>query len=316
MITEALYLTLSSSGDASGNGLTWEKELIYIGEFVKGDVKFNVTEKLIDHWVKEFSAMSQHGFKVKLPVEHTFDPEQNRGHIVSLSKKLDSKGRIALFGAIEFLDAEAAKLAHSTDVSIYSPPTYTMGNGYTANRPITHVALTDYPVVPGLDPFETLAASLKEVMKMSMKDLADKLGLTVPAEVTDEAAIAELIMAEMQKLKDAVAAASGGASQGDQQKTSALEASMTSMMKELRASKIDGLVSACKLTPAEAASWKKTYVQAETISLSNVDGFDAAFSLAQQRQAFTAPGEKTSPQAKFDPNNNPLMADAKRRTGA
>jgi hypothetical protein len=314
MILDALYLTLSAQGDVTGDGLVFEKELIYVDTFTKGDVEFNVTEKLIDHWVAESKKMMEQGFKIKLPVEHTFDPEKNRGHVTSLSKRLDSKGRIGMFGRLEFLTAEDAKLAKSTDVSIYSPPSYQMGNGYTANRPITHVALTDYPVVPGLDPFETLAASLKEVMKMSMKDLADKLGITIPAEVTDDAAIADMIMAEMQKLKDAASAAA--ASNSDQQKTSALEASMKSMMKELRSAKIDSLVSACKLTPAEAASWKKTYVSAEAISLSATDGFDSAFSLAQQRQAFTVPGEKTGQQSSFDPNTNPLMKDAKRRTGA
>lgn len=312
MILDALYLTLSADGDVSGEGLVYEKELIYVGTFVKGDLKFNVTEKLIDNWVKEAAAMGQHGFKIKLPVEHTFDPEKNRGHVTALSKKLDSEGRIGLFGRLEFLTAEDAKLAKSTDVSIYSPPSYQMGNGYNATRPITHVALTDYPVVPGLDPFETLAASLKEVMKMSMKDLAEKLGLTIPAEVTDEAAIADMIMAEMQKLKDAVAASQGGPSQD--QKT--LEASMKSMMKELRGAKIDALVSGCKLTPAEAASWKKTYVSSEAISLSNTDGFESAYALAQQREAFTVPGEKTKSQSNFDPNTNPLLKDAKRRIGA
>jgi len=311
MILDALYLTLSAEGDVSGDGLVFEKEVIYVGTFTKGDVEFHVTEKLIDHWVKEFEAMSQHGFKVKLPVEHTFDPEKNRGHAIAFSKKLDSKGRIGLFAKLEFLDAEAAKLAHSTDVSIYSPPTYQMGNGYTANRPITHVALTDYPVVPGLDPFETLAASLKEVMEMSMKDLAEKLSMSIPAEVTDDAGIADLIVAEMARLK---AAAADATKPSD--KTAVMEASMTKMMKELRAAKIDSLVTACKLTPAEATQWKKTYAEADAISFSVNDGFDAAFSLAVHRAPITTLGEKTPSQHKFDPNNNPLIADAKRRTGA
>lgn len=314
-MTQALYLTLSAPADVTGDGLTWEKELIYVGEFTKGDVIFNVTESLIDNWVKESVAMAEHGFKIKLPVEHTFDPERNRGHVLSLIKKRDSKGRIGLFGRLEFLTKDDAKLARSTDVSVYSPPSYQMGNGYTANRPITHVALTDYPVVPGLDPFETLAASLYEVMKMSMKDLAEKLGMTVPAEVTDEAAIAELIMAEMQKLKDAVDAATASASNTNTESQKAIEASMKSMMLELRSAKIESLVAACKITPAEASSWKKAYATG-ALSLSVNDGFDTAFSLAQQRSAFTAPGEKTGQQASLDPNKNPLLKDAQRRKGA
>jgi hypothetical protein len=315
MIIDALYLTLSAKGDVSGEGLVFEKELIYVDTFTKGDVEFHVTEKLIDHWVAESKKMIELGFKIKLPIEHTFDPEKNRGHVTMLSKRLDSQGRIGMFGRLEFLTVEDAKLAKSTDVSIYSPPSYQMGNGYTANRPITHVALTDYPVVPGLDPFATLAASLKEVMKMNMKDLAEKLGIAVPAEVTDEVAIGDLIAAEMQKLKDAVDSATQAASNAGNSDQKEMAASMRSMMRDLRSAKIDGLVSACKLTPAEASSWKKTYVS-DAISLSTTDGFDSAFSLAQERQPFTNVGEKTGQQRSFNPDTNPLIKDAKRRTGA
>lgn len=311
MITDALYLTMSGSLDVAGSGLIWEKEVIYVAEFTKGKQEFRVDEKLIDHWIKEFGVMSQHGFRVKLPVEHTFDPEKNRGHAIAFTKKLDSKGRIGMFATLEFLDAEAAKLARSTDVSIYSPPTYQMGNGYTANRPITHVALTDYPVVPGLDPFETLAASLKEVMEMSIKDLAAKLSMSIPAEVTDDDAISELIVAEVTKLRSAAADATK-----PNDKTAAMEASMTKMMKELRSTKIDALVLDCKLTPAEATQWKKTYSEPTTVSFSVNDGFDSAFSLAAQRTPIAKLGEKTASQYNFDPETNPLMKDAKRRAGA
>jgi len=310
MIYKALWLSSHAASDVSGTDLVFEKELIYVGTFVKGDVKFSVTEDLIDHWVNEFEKMKQSGFKIKLPVEHTFDPEKNRGHAIELSKRVDSKKRIGLFAKLEFIDAEAARLAKSTDVSIYVPPSYQLGNGYTFNRPITHVALTDYPVVPGLDPFETLAASLYEESSMSIKDLAEKLGITVPAEVTDEAAIVELIMAEMQKLKDAAAQAAS-----KQEPDPALQASMINIIHDARLAKIDGLVAACKLTPAEATQWKQAYAKKEALSLSQSDGFDMAFSLAQSRQPFTTLGEVTRKQTTLDPKDNPLMRDAQRRAG-
>jgi hypothetical protein len=314
MIHKALFLTCSTT-DFSGSGLLYDKELIYVGEFVKGDVEFSVTEELIDHWVTEFQKMATQGFKAKLPVEHTFDPEKNRGHVVALSKKVDSKGRIALFGKLEFVDADAAKLARSTDVSIYAPPSYTMGNGYTANRPITHVALTDYPVVPGLDPFETLAASLFEESSMNIKDLADKLGITVPAEVTDEAAIVELIVSEVEKMRKATETKPADPAPVAASADPAIAASMAALMFDARVAKIDGLVAACKLTPAEATSWKASYAKKEALSLSNNDGFDVAFSLAQARQPFTVVGEKTRQQSNLDPAANPLLKDAMRRKG-
>lgn len=296
----------------SDDGLLFNKELIYVGQFSKGEHEFNITEADIDNWVSEYAVMSAYGFRVKLPVEHTFDPEKTRGDVVGLFKARDSKNRIALFGQLRFVDSDAAKLARTTDVSIFSPPVYQMGNGYVAKRPITHVALTDYPVVPGLDGFETLAASLHEGTHMIMAELAKMLGIEIPAEVTDDAAIAELIAGEFGKLKDAAKPADE--KPADEPKPDdAMAASMVKLMTNLRLSQIDGLVHAEKLTPAEAKEWKKAY--AETVSLSNTDGFDKAYELASKRTSLNLTGEKTKRQASGDVDNA-LIADAKRRKGA
>jgi hypothetical protein len=304
------YFITSKCLEFSGSGLSFEKEVIYVGTFKKKGVEYHIDEELIDNWVTQFVALSERGFTPKLPVEHTFDPEKNRGKITKLYKKLDNKGRIGLFAHIEFNDVDAAKLVKTTDVSIYSPPYYTLGDGYTANRPITHVALTDYPVVPGLAPFETLAASLYEENTMTLKALAEALGMTVP-EGADDTAISEMIVAEFAKLKkpaEEKPAEDPAPKEGDTVQASL----MNSLLLDNRCNKIELLVRDRKMTPAEAIEWRKTYADKATLNFSNNDGFDVAFSLASKRSAIFEPGSKT-PTQQLDPENNPLLKDAKRR---
>jgi hypothetical protein len=326
--TKALFLS-SNPIDSAGSGLVFEKELIYVGHFTKGDQEWDVTEESIDHWILEFSKMSAHGFKIVLPVEHTFDPEKNRGYVTALSKKPNSRGVMALFGRTEFRDLEAAKLALSTDVSIYSPPTYLMGNGYNAIRPITHVALTTYPVVPGLSPFETLAASFAQGSLMVLIELAKKLGLEVP-EGADDAAVSEMILKAFTDAKKAAtpAPATDPAVAASLSELLSLlkkdtkpasdpnEAIMLSMITDNRNLKIDSLVSTFKLSPAEATAWKKAYTPT-AMALSTTDGFEQAYSLALSRTPITQPGSRTATQsANLDPATNPMIADALARQKA
>jgi hypothetical protein len=305
--TQALYLSCACHDKAvQKSPLAFRKEIVYVGEFKsqKMPEPFVVTEDLIDHWVAEFSVMKSFGFKAKLPVEHTFDPEKNRGHVVGLHKGYNSQGKVALFANIMFNDLESAKLANSTDVSIYSPPTYLMGNGYNAVRPITHVALTDYPVVPGLQPFETLAASNAGGDQM-LKDLAVKLGLTVP-DGADDAAITEMIIKAFTALKPATPPPGGAPA------TPPVAAS-NDLVVENRSLKIDSLVNDRKLAPAEATAWKKMYAVA--ITLSTTDGFDSAYTLALARAPIFEPGSKTGKQT-YSEETNPLLEDARARQKA
>lgn len=292
----------------SEDSLSFNKQVIYVGEFEKGDHRFSIDEPLIDHWVNEHSIITSMGFKVKLPVEHTFDPEKNRGHVLSLFKARDSKNRISLFAHIRFNDADAAKLAYSTDVSIFSPPSIKLGNGYVSKRPITHVALTDYPVIPGLEGFETLAASLSEETAMSLMELVKLLGLELPEGVSDDAQVAEFIANEWKKVKTPEP-------EKKPEPDATVAASLIKMTATMRAAQIDSLVSQGRLTPAEGKGWKDAYTNPQNISLSNADGYDVAFSLAQKREPLDVLGQKSKRQS-TSTEDNPLLADAKRRAGA
>ena len=67
----------------------------------------------------------------------------------------NERGLPALYGCVRFRDGFDPD---DSQVSIHVPPQFTDGLGRTYVRPIRHVAITDYPVIPGLGRFEALAA--------------------------------------------------------------------------------------------------------------------------------------------------------------
>lgn len=149
------------------DGLTFRKELIYADSFVKRNdtthQEFTIDEMKLAHWERVGNEMIADGVKVPTPLKHTDSPEASRGHIIRYERGINSRGVPALYGIFKFRDAEAAKLAATTDISIYVPenPVYN-GHGKKYEYPIRHVALTDYPVINKLEPFQPIAASYDE----------------------------------------------------------------------------------------------------------------------------------------------------------
>jgi hypothetical protein len=136
----------------------FRKELIRTGTFrkPKDGLEFTVTRGTLDHWALTFSQMRDAGRKVPIPVGHQnwSDPRNNCGWVRDVFVEGDT-----LVGILELYGDEGAKLACTSDVSIYAEPEMqeTTGGAYT--WPILHVALCTDPVVPGLGEF-TVAASL------------------------------------------------------------------------------------------------------------------------------------------------------------
>lgn len=147
------------------DGLTFRKELIYEGSFVKKvpgkeAQHFTVDEAKLNHWEHTGNRMVRNGVKVPVPVKHTDEPERNRARVLRYEVGVNDKGKNALYGVMRFRDHDAAKLAASTDVSIFVPEdSFTDGLGNKYTYAIKHVALTDYPVIPGLSDFKAIAAS-------------------------------------------------------------------------------------------------------------------------------------------------------------
>jgi|ETNvirnome_2_300_1030623.scaffolds.fasta_scaffold02408_4 hypothetical protein len=178
--------------------LLFEKQHAYPGNFrmktSKGPVDFELTEDALKQVAAESNRYIENGNKCNLPTKHTEETEANRGHNLKWFVKPDSKNRPGLFSLTEFRDKEAAKLAKTAQTSIYCPGKFEDGKKNEYIRPVRHVALTDYPVIPGLDGFTPIAASLtteftdstdpiKKETIMPIKELAADIGLQLSEEI-------------------------------------------------------------------------------------------------------------------------------------
>jgi hypothetical protein len=168
--------------DEAFAGPVYRKEVAYPGTFSRGDpdtgeieFELEVTGDTMRRWVDTFNEMRSNGIEVPVPLGHSTNPEHRRGKVVRLSvEPSDSRDGDALFAYVKFRDEETAKqLAHS-DVSLYMPPKVRDGRGRVYVRPIRHLAITDYPVVPELGPFTPVAASLVELSYEDDKDEEDE----------------------------------------------------------------------------------------------------------------------------------------------
>lgn len=317
------------------------KELIYEGSFLNlgGDgKKFVVDESVIDHWQNTGTKMLSNGIDIPVPIEHTEDPEKNRGFVREFAKGVktlkDGKQVRTLLGRIQFVNADAEKLAFSTDVSIYVPDKAEDGLGNKYKNPVRHVALTSYPVIPGLAPFKAIVASIKLGDNQMLAELAKKLGIEIE-DGMDDAAIAEKITMFVTALKSkaegsgdkpapsepamsqegvpaqataAAAAAPATSAQGGTISTtfklpSGVAASMCGMLKDSRTSKIDALVNAGNITKATADALKQSHCSDAALRLSLTETgeienkeFDALCAALAKNQAVNM-GERSGPQS-------------------
>jgi hypothetical protein len=148
--------------------LTFRKQLIFAGRHRKGlsgpdgkrkVMEFEIDDDTLDHWVKTGQTMRELGVTIPLADGHSERAADRRGQIHRFEKGVDSAGRPALYAVGRFDSPEAAKVHRNNDVSLYSPVSRDYGDR-VLSRPITHVALTDYPVIRGMDKFESVALSL------------------------------------------------------------------------------------------------------------------------------------------------------------
>jgi len=141
------------------NDRVFIKEVVHVGTFHKDDQRIPITEQHLKHWCKTFAEMAREGIEVPVPLEHTRDPEKRRGKVLSLTMSKNSRGLPAMYAKIAFSDAKQAKQLRNSGVSIFVPKEVKTGSGNTYKIPIEHIAITDYPVVAGLEPFKPIALS-------------------------------------------------------------------------------------------------------------------------------------------------------------
>lgn len=261
------FLALAAPRTEGGQPVKrFRKELIRTGSYCTADdVRFEVDGEALDNWVAEFSRMKSVGVKVPVPTSHTTDPEANRGWVVDMFREGDS-----LFGVIDLVGEDAIKMAGRSDVSLYSPAHLDDGKGNTYKWPITHVALCTDPVIPGLDGFVPLAASLgktpvnvpvftaykETTVAVKFKLIQKALGIKEPLTEAnaDEAIIASFsgvtdrvgtLMDEAKVLKADLAKAKVG-----EVKPKEVDPELLRLSRKDRVRELDSLVSGGRITPA------------------------------------------------------------------
>lgn len=331
-ICTAEAIALSSDN----TGLTFEKELIYLGNFRKKtdtqDISFSVLDSTLEHWHNTVAAMLSNGVDVPVAIEHTTDPTKNAGQLVSTSIRPNAKGVNALYGVIKFVDTEKAKLAKSANVSVNIAKDKTDGLNRVYYSPITHVALTNYPVIPGLEPFAAISLSLTSGKPtMDLRALATKLGIqdSVPDDQLPDA-VAAAIDALLKKLAEA-----NKEPDGDEKtpKPPAVAASappkvapvQLSLVRDARTQRVNSLVSSGKIVPAVATKLTAQYctdAAIESAFAGKDDGFEGTIVALSLNENVTTFKEQSGRQdlalsnAQRDDSKNPLVEDAKRRAAA
>lgn len=330
----------SLSDEKDNDGLTYWKELIYEGDFVKTHASgrkqpIPVDKERLNHWHNTINAMLSNGVAIPLPKGHTTDPELKRGSIVGSARRRNKAGKESLFAKVKFKDSKSADDLKGSDVSIFADNEFTDGKDKYYFNPITHVAVTDYPVINGLEGFEAIVASFDTGdEKMALRKIADKLGLG--KDIADDALEGEIDKA-IDALNAAVEKAKGGEKPADppapkKDEPAAVAAShspvLLGLFAENRQTKIDTLLRDGKITPAVAGKLSDSFTKQDTIklSLSNDgkcnDGFDATIS-ALALQEPVKRGEQTGAQTIVELSNadlltekNPLLADTQARVKA
>lgn len=339
MTTPMVYLGLQDTAfiefEEDGKQL-FRKQLIYPGQFTDSEGNtFDVSKQDIDHWVQINKQMRDNGIDVPVPLGHTDNPELRRGTVLALEASEDEKGRYSLYGLFDFGE-DSSPVKRQNNVSIYVPPSYRDGKRNEYYRPVRHVALTDYPVVPDLQGFEqAIVASLVPAKKKGkgmdnlIQLLNDELGLMLEPDANEATVYASLRtkLKEMETEIEALKAKVNGddppskeEGEGDDPPKE-VSASLIKLVTDSRESKINSLVDKGKITGAVAKKLKDQFVTKESATMAfsqdgafkedkSFDGIIGALSLNEQVIKF---GEKSGPQ-KSDGEKNPLLVDAESRS--
>lgn len=320
----------------------FRKVVIRKGEFYKeaGDQHFKVDDVHLENWVEQFERMQENGVKVWIPASHDdghdaeslADPlhsDQTRGYVLDLFRQGDN-----LVMDCEMIGEDGIAAAARNDVSIFSPVSYTDGDGHMYEQPIRHVTLCPDPVITGLGDFIPIAASSKgNGMAFDWKKLGSALGIDDLTEENAHSKIAAAFKAKKAKTKEDVKASSKEnepekkETETEKEKTTPINPILLSSVAKARRTELNSLVADGHITPAVRDTLFKDYVgddvdHPEKLSLalsSGVDdGFDRLISTLQKNKPsdlVERTGRQTmvlsQEEAPLSEENNPLIQGAK-----
>jgi len=301
-----------------------KKEVIRVGDFYKEgvDQSFSVNIETLDHWAAEFLRYTENGNKVSVPDGHEVagKSSENYGWVTDLFRENDS-----LFAIMELYGDDVLTVTKASDVSIYSPPEIIDGNGIKYTYPITHIALTTVPVIPGLSSFETIAASQKNInikleSKMKLAQVIELLGLSFDDDKMTDDEKEEKVLSAIKALKEKDDVKDDDDEDKKELSASRVSPAVLSLAKENRSMKLDALVESGKVTPAVKKALEKIYCDEKSLSLSLSkadDHFDEIVTILKFNDVVSL-GSQTSPQImelsdSLKTGKNLLLADIEKR---
>lgn len=268
--------------------LRLKKEIMTIGIWKKGDQEIDFSLDFANHLVSSHYEMLEAGVRTPLVLSHKGDSAY--GDLVDVMIEKNPKGKDAIFGIFDFKDEAAYNEAKRNDVSVYIPPKRLTGTGKEYLRVLEHVALTPWPVVPGLADWEAIAASLQfaqEKTTVDLEELISLLEVEVPDGASEETQWALIVNAvkALKKQVDGDPASEEDAGAGDKPPALPVAASwnppkaLVNQVRDARIIKLDALVSGECITPAVRDELAKDFATDEVVALSMKDdkaddGFD------------------------------------------
>lgn len=314
---------------------TYWKEAIYAGDFeLPSGESITIDLEMLQHWDQVTNKMLANGIKIPLPIGHTTDPDKNRGDVIAARVGVNQSGLPSLYLKTKFHDAQKAEASKHSQVSIFSPPEFVDGKGNRYVRPITHLAITDYPVIPGLQGFQSIAASFvpsKKEADMPLKALAARLNL----QCENDEQLEETIVASFSTLNTTVSERDQALAQKDEEIAAlrakvpgdplTVSASHLSMLKDNREMKLSRLVDEAKISPAVKEGLVDIFCSPTqlTLSLSSEQGDGGLFAkvvdILNKNEVVSLGDTDTVVSLGKDindPEKNPLLADARRRAEA
>lgn len=328
--TEYRFVGLTLAAEpVVGKPRRYRKQIAYAGEFLKRqqglpDLPFRLAQDTFEHWKRTFDELAAEGVKTYVPVGHTSEAGKSKGTVVDLELAKDDKGRDSAFAHIEFDDEEAEKTYKNSDVSVWVPPSYTVSTSKkTYSWPLRHVALTNNPVLPGMQPFQAIALAFDAATQemKTMRAIAQKLG--IPDTVPDADLPAQILAKIDALMKPPAPPAPGAPAAGPPRPPVA--AGFLKMAGDLRRGKLKELNEAGHISTAVVTDLEKMFCTDDALSLAlsndgtTSDTFDGLVaSLAKNEFTPGLKGSKTSEQ--IDPNkggaDNPVLRNAQARADA
>lgn len=130
------------------------KDIARVGTYLSNAGPVKITAADMDRWVESSKKYLAAGNKIAIPDGHTTEATANRGYVLDLYREGDT-----LYMLAEMIGEDGISAAARSDVSINTDVDYVDGSGNHYPDVITHVALTNQPVIPSMDGFVPIAAS-------------------------------------------------------------------------------------------------------------------------------------------------------------